>query len=152
MLLVPGLKQLQTNFSYRIWLHEDDPLLAEFDAFERRFGSDELIALLVHDEDGIFDEESVSLLHQLTEAFWKVEEVIRVDSLSNYNWTHAEGDELIVEPILPDEATSDHQLLKARRSIALGHEIIPGYLVSRDGNTAVIYAWLRPAIGGSPRF
>ncbi|MCJ8346745.1 hypothetical protein MJH12_14475, partial [bacterium] len=34
--LMPGLKQLDQDFGYRIWFKEGDPDIERFDAFERR--------------------------------------------------------------------------------------------------------------------
>lgn len=150
--LIPGIRKMQTDFSYRIWFRETDPLLARFDAFERQFGNDEMLAIAIDSPSGIFDVESATLLQNLTEDMWRVAEVIRVDSLSNYNWTHASGDDLIVEPLIPDERALTEAVLAQRKTIALGHEIIPGYLVSKDGTATVIYAQLKPAINGTPDF
>ena len=151
-LLVPGLRYMEADFGYRIWFRSDDPLLSKFDAFERRFGNDEMVAVVVHSPTGIFDRGSVAILHELTEEMWQVPEVIRVESLTNYNWTHADGDELIVEPLLDPDEEMTNSLLQERKRVALEHEIIPGYLVSRDGKTAIIYSMLKPAIGGTPDF
>ena len=43
-----GGSKLKTNFSYRIWFDESNPKLAVFDAFERKFGSDELAVVVMH--------------------------------------------------------------------------------------------------------
>ena len=150
--LIPGLARLKTDFSYRIWFRDTDPLLAKFDAFERRFGNDENVVLLLESPSGIFDKDSAELLQKITEDFWKVPEIIRVESLSNYNWTHSEEDDLMVEPLIPDDEELTEALLAERKKVALEHEVIPGYLVNAEGTIAVIYAQLKPAIGGAPDF
>ena len=150
--LVPGIRYMQADFSYRIWFLPDDPMLERFDAFERRFGNDEMVAVVVHSPSGIFDAESITLVQTITEQMWQVSEVMRVDSLTNYNWTHSEEDELMVEPLVDDELPLTEALLAERRKVALEHEVIPGYLISEDGNTSVIYAQLKPAIGTTPDF
>ena len=101
--------------------------------------------VVVHSPSGIFDVESATLLRELTTRMWQVPEVIRVDSLANFQWVHAKGDEIEVEPLLPDQGPLTPQLLSERRAIALAHETIPDYLVSRDGNTALVYARIKPA-------
>ena len=105
-LLLPGLTKLD-NFGYRIWFAEDDPNIKNFDRFERRFGNDDNAVIVMHSASGVFDYESASTLIDLTEKLWQTEDVIRVDSLANFNWTHAEDDDLIVEPILPDDERLD---------------------------------------------
>ncbi|CAM2069892.1 MMPL family transporter [Sulfidibacter corallicola] len=151
-LMVTGLPRLQSDFSYRMWFRESDPLLKTFDEFERQFGNDETVALALHSESGIFDVESAELLQRLTDDLWQIPEMIRVDSLANYNWVHAEGDDMFVDPFFPDDEPLTAELLKRRRQIALDHEILPGYLISQDGRTALIFGTLKPAIGGTPDF
>ena len=145
-LLLPGLTKLDKDFGYRIWFAEDDPNIKNFDRFERRFGNDDNAVIVMHSASGVFDYESASTLIDLTEKLWQIKDVIRVDSLANFNWTHAEDDDLIVEPILPDDERLDDSFLRERKRIALSHETLPGYLVSPSGNTAIIIATLKPAL------
>ncbi|MCP4216451.1 MAG: MMPL family transporter [bacterium] len=152
ILAIPGLSKMQADFSYRIWFSESDPLLKQYDAFERRFGNDETVAVIVHSPSGIFDKESVELLQSLTADMWLVPEIMRVESLSNYNWTHSEEDDILVEPLLPDDEELTPQLLEERRKVALSHEVLPGYLVSKDGKTAMLYASIKPSFEGSPDY
>ena len=88
-----GMKNLTSNFSYRIWFDPDNPRLVEFDKFERQFGSDELAVAIVHSPSGIFDLDSAQVMNDITADFWKAPEVIRVDSLANFSWVHAFEDE-----------------------------------------------------------
>lgn len=145
-LLVPGLTKLDKDFGYRIWFKAGDPDIVRFDAFERRFGNDDNVVVVMRSPSGIFDKSSASTLIELSERMWKIPDVIRVDSLSNYNWTHAEEDDLMVEPMLPDDLELTPELLKKRKEVSLNDEVLPGYLVSKDGTIALIIATLRPAL------
>ena len=139
-----GIGRSRADFSHKGYFWDNDPYLQQFEAFERRFGNDDTIVVAVHSPSGVFDLDSATLLRQLTDRLWKVPEVIRVDSLANYNWVHASGDDIIVEPLLPEHLTAD--VLQQRRRVALGHEILPGYLVSRDARTALLFARVKPGI------
>lgn len=150
--LAPGIRHLRAEFSYRVWFAEGDPLLADFDAFERRFGNDQSAIVLVHSPSGIFDVESATLLRELTEKMWTAPEVIRVDSLANFNWVHDEDGDLVVEPLIPDLGPLDEETLAERKRVALSHELVPGYLVGTGATTAVIYARLQPKLDGVPDF
>ncbi len=146
--LGPGGEHIRADFTYRVWFADDDPLIVEFDAFERRFGNDESTMVVMHSPSGVFDEDSAKLLVELTDQLWKMPDVVRVDSLANFNWVHADGDDIIVERLLPDDAPLTAELLAERRQVALKHETLPGWLVSEDGNTTVLFATLRPALEG----
>lgn len=149
---VVGLPRLGSDFSYRMWFRETDPLLKAFDEFERQFGNDENVVIAIHSESGVFDMETATLIHSLTEDMWQVKEIIRVDSLSNFNWVHAEEDEMIVEPLIPDLEELTTELLVERAEVAKNHETVPGYLLAPDGKTALVIGVLKPAIGGTPDY
>jgi len=147
-LAVSGIGKLRADFSHRSYFWDDDPHLVRFDAFERRFGNDDSVIIAVHSPSGVFDRDSAQLLDQLTQRMWSVPEVIRVDSLSNYNWVHADGDDIKVEPLLPGDL--DEAELAHRKQIALSHEVIPEYLVGRDAQTALVYGRIKPGIDAPP--
>ena len=147
---LPGMGNLRTNFTYKGYFYPQDPMLLEFDKFERQFGNDDAVVLVVHSPSGMFDVESAELLRNLTEAMWQVPEIIRVDSLANYNWVHADGDELIVEPFLPDEGPLKADVLADRKAIALKHEVLPRYLISDDAKTALIFGTTKPGLEAPP--
>ncbi len=144
--LTPGVKALRAEFSYRVWFAEGDPLLETFDAFERRFGNDQAAIVVMHSPSGIFDVESATALRALTEKLWTAPDVIRVDSLANFNWVHDEDGDLVVEPLIPDLGPLDDEVLAERKKVALEHELVPGYLVGATATTAVIYARLAPKL------
>jgi len=145
-----GLGKMKVNFTHTAFFRSTDPMLQRFDAFERQFGNDDAVIVVVHSPSGIFDAETAALLRKLTDQMWKVPEVIRVDSLTNFQWVHAEGDEIEIEPLLPRDGDLSPQLLEERKQVALKHEVLPDYLVSKDGKTAVVYAKLKPGIDHPP--
>ena len=142
--LSPGVGRVYQNIKYYIWFEPGDQRIELLDEFEQKFGSDLASVVIVHSPSGIFDKESAALLIELTDKMWKVAETVRVESLSNFSWVHAEGDELIVESLIPDDQELTPELLAERKKAALSHEQLPGFLVSKDGKTAAIYGWLRP--------
>ncbi len=148
--LATGLPKIRADFSHRGFFYDDDPLLVAFDAFERRFGNDDAILVAVHSPSGVFDEDTATLLQEMTRKMWLVPEVIRVDSLANYNWVHADGDDLLVEPLIPDDLPLTAELLAERERVAMRHEVIPDYLVSRDGKTALVFGHIKPGIDRPP--
>lgn len=146
--LVPGLTKLEADFSYRIWFRESEPLLKLYDDFQAKFGNDDLVNIIVHSPDGIFDEESIKVVRELTEGLWLVPDVISVDSITNYQWTSAEEDDITIEDFIPEEF--DDQLLLKKKSDALNDKILPDYLINRKGTVTNIYAKIRPYFKGAP--
>ena len=95
-LLISVVRYIQADFSYRAFFSEGNPLRVEIEGFEREFSNDDSIVLLVKSPSGIFDKETSELIVKLTEEMWQVPDVIRVDSLSNYRWVHASGDDIVL--------------------------------------------------------
>jgi hypothetical protein len=145
-----GLPRMTANFTHTAFFNGDDPDLVRFNAFERQFGNDDAVVVAVHSPSGVFDEETANLLRTLTERMWHVAEVIRVDSLANFQWVHAVGDEIEIEPLLPKEGPLSAELLAERKRITLKHELLPGYLVNDDATAALVYARIKPGLDAPP--
>ncbi|MBG08567.1 MAG: hypothetical protein CME68_07400 [Halobacteriovoraceae bacterium] len=147
-----GGKNIKVDFSYRVWFDEKDQNLVQFDAFERKFGNDDNMVIVVDTKNGVFNNKTLKMLRSFTEQMWLVKQVIRVESLTNYQWTHSKGDDIIVEDFIPEEDTFEKKFLKEREKIALQDEVIPGFLVTKDLNTALIYARIKPVFGKGPNY
>ncbi|MCF8059887.1 MAG: MMPL family transporter [Bacteriovoracaceae bacterium] len=152
-ILAPGLRHFQEKYDVRIWFRETDPLIKTLNSFERQFGNDESVVVVLHAPEGVFSPSPSTALREITEEMWKIPEVIRVESLSNYNYSYAIEDEIIVEPFFPEigeELTAKYLL--ERREIALKHKVMPNYLISEDGKAAMIFARLIPTLDDSPDY
>ncbi len=147
----PGLKKLKPNTHQRIWVEPGHEILNNLDEFETKFGSDVASIVVIHSPSGIFDKDSAKLVVDVTERMWKVAETMRVESLSNFQWVHADGEELIVEDLIPDDRDLTDDLLAQRKKAALEHEQLPGFLISPDGKTTLVFGWLEPERGGEVR-
>ncbi len=146
--LAAGLPHLRADFTHTGFFWEKDPHLVRFEAFERRFGNDDQILLAVESPSGIFDVDSAKLIRELTDKMWQVPDVIRVESLANFNWVHAKDDDIIIEPLFPAELTPE--VLAQRKAVTLAHETLPGYLVDKSATVTVIMGRIKPGIEYTP--
>lgn len=151
--LAPGLRNFAEKYDVRIWFRTTDPLIKTLNSFERQFGNDESVVVVMYAEKGIFHPKAATALREITEEMWKIPEVIRVESLSNYNYTYAEGDDIIVEPFFYEIGEEmDSEYLTKKREQALSHKVMPNYLISEDGKSAMVFARLTPTLEGSPNY
>ena len=123
------MTQLHADFTHKGFFWADDPKLLRLDAFERRFGNDDMVVLAVQSPSGIFDLETAALVQELTRKMWQVPEVIRVESIANFNWVHSQDDDIVIEPLLPEALTPE--ILAQRKQVALSHETLPNYLIDQ---------------------
>jgi predicted RND superfamily exporter protein len=139
----PFIFKMQFDFSAQAWLSDDDEHIETLNEFERYFGSDERVMFLLELQEGeLFDKDVVQTISEVTERAWQIPEVIRVESLTNFNWSYAEGDDLITEPFIPSNALQNQLFLAKREEDAFKHRVMPGVYFSKDGRSAIIYARL----------
>ncbi|MEO0813770.1 MAG: MMPL family transporter, partial [Myxococcota bacterium] len=141
-----GASSIKANFTHTAFFWESDPLLQRFNQFERQFGNDDTVIVVVQSPSGIFDVESAELMRTMTEQMWLIPDVIQVESIANFSWVHAEEDDIVVEPLLPDVGPLEPGILAERKKVALEHELLPDYLVNKDGTIGLIYGRLKPGI------
>ena len=99
-----GLQFISYSGDYRQFFSDENPDLKAHDLLERTYVAADTIMFVVRPHDGttIFTEENLKAVYDLTEASWLLPYVIRVDSLSTYQHTSAEEDDLLVESLIDD--------------------------------------------------
>lgn len=140
-----GARLLSTDFTYRAFFGPDDPLRVQVERFEETFGNDDSAVLLIHAPDGLLDADSAEIILEATRRMWLVPDVSRVDSLSNYRWVRAEGDDISVDAMIPDEGFGDDAIRSERSAAIMSDRLIPDYLLSPDGKTTMVVGFVRNA-------
>lgn len=139
---VPMLTSLQQDYSVRMWFRTTDPNLQVLDHFEKEFGNDQVILLGVKTQEGIFKKDNIELIRQLEEKLWKVTDVLRVDSLTNYNFVQVDGDDIKVGPFIDKDHPLDQQYLEQKKAQALGHKSILNRFIDKEGKISFLHAQL----------
>ena len=146
--LSAGLVNIETDFGVKNWFRSDDPLIIKLEQFEKQFGSDESAVFAIHNPKGVFNPETIQIIKEVTEKMWLVPEVIRVDSLSNFHFAKSTMDDIEIEALFPEGAQLDSRFLVERKKIALSHKVIPGFLVNKAANIALVFARMKPTFKG----
>lgn len=139
LLLASGMTRLEVSSDFRVYFSEDNPQLKTFDALEAQFSKmDNLWIYLESNEDAFFSVDGLTIIEQLTEEAWTLPNVIRVSSLTNYQHTEVEGDELWVNFLVEDAATLSSARLHKIQSLARSEPALKNNVVSDSGNAALI--------------
>ena len=132
-----GLRFIAVTNDFRIMFGEDNPQFIAFKALENTFSTSNTAFIAIAPREGsVFTREALGAVEELTEAAWKAPHSSRVDSLTNYTHSRAEGDDLIVEPLVEDARSLTNTDLARIRKTALESADLPGRLVSREGHVA----------------
>lgn len=137
-----GVKNIGFSTNYRIFFSDENPQLTAFDALEKTYSkTDNVIFVLKNPQGTVFDPETLAAVREITEKAWLMPYVSRVDSLSNYQHTYAEGDDLIVTDLVENDPTTyTPQELENIRDIAINEPLLKNRLVNARGDTTGIAA------------
>ena len=103
-----GAKKLGFNDEYRVFFGPDNPQLLAFDAVEAIYTKNDNIFFVIEPPgDDAFDTESLEVVERLTDDAWKIPFSIRVDSVSNFQHSWADGDDVIVEDLIQGASALD---------------------------------------------
>ena len=132
-----GLPKLRFSNNYRVYFSADNPELAAFEELQATYSKSDNILFVVRPASGeVFDRDSLALLERLTEEAWLLPYASRVDSVTNFQHSWADGDDLTVEDLIRDAAGLPEETLVERRRIALAEPLLVGILLSPDASTA----------------
>ena len=128
----------------RVFFAPDNPQLQAFDQMEAVYAKSDNVAFLIVPENGdIFTKENLALIHDLTERAWQIPYASRVDSLSNYQHSFANGDELVVGDLVPDPSVLDQPALEQLRTLSLNEPLLVKRLISTQGHVSLINVTLQ---------
>ncbi len=139
ILLAYGAKNIYFSSDYRAFFGPDNPQLAAQDELEHTYSKVDTVSIVLKPDNGdIYNKKFLSLVYELTEKSWQVPHAIRVDSLSNFQHTRAEEDDMIVEDLVPDPVDLDQKQLDLIRTVSMTEPALLNRLVSKDGKTTQI--------------
>jgi len=132
-----GAQYLTFTNDYRVFFGEDNPQLLAFENLQNTYSrNDNAMFVLVPDDGDVFTRKTLSAIAWLTERAWETPYSTRVESLTNYQHTSAEEDDLIVEDLAYPIDSLDAAALARIRQIALNEPVLINRLVSPAAHVA----------------
>lgn len=129
-----GMGNLEFSTNYRVFFSKANPELRAFEDLQNTYTKNDNFLFVLEPADGnAFTPRNLSAVEALTEAAWKIPYAIRVDSVSNFQHSHADGDDLTVEDLVTDAAHRSPGYLAQRRDVALAEPLLRDQLVTPDG-------------------
>ena len=146
-----GVSQLKFNVDYRVFFAKDNPQLAAFNHIQDNFSASEKLLLVYTPSSGdVFTPLALQAVQAATRELWKTPYSTRVDSISNFQRTSAQGDELLVDDLIPDDLELNQHNLAAIKTYTLNEPILVNRLISADSDvTGLLVTINKP--GNSPR-
>jgi predicted RND superfamily exporter protein len=136
--------RLAFDTNYRIWFEEDDAYLKSYDAFLKEFGNDDMFVVAFKDDAGLFNPKAIGAIGRLTERFWQISGVIRVDSLTNAQSLRGEPDGIAINELFPKDQPLTADAIARSEKYVESDRMIRGLLISHDKKLAVIRGKFAP--------
>ena len=146
LIAASGGRFLAMNPDARVFFSEDNPHLLALEQLENTYSKVENLLFVLVPKDGeVFTRDTLEGIEWLTEESWQTPYSTRVDSISNYQNTRSEMDDLIVENLISNASEFSDSKLAQIRETALDLPALAGRLVSRRGHvTAVEILVIKP--------
>lgn len=134
-----GVQNLGFTTSYRVFFAEGNPQMKAFDDMQDTYSkSDNILFMAVPKSGNVYNQQTMQLVQELTDEAWQLPYSTRVDSLSNYQNTVAEEDDLIVEDLIEDASALDQPKLDYIKQVASVEPLLVHRLVSPEGHVTAV--------------
>ena len=147
-----GTRFLTFSKDMRVFFSEKNPQRKALEALENTYTNKETVFFAIAPKNGtVFTRETLAAVEELTEASWKITYSSRVDSITNFQHTRAESDDLIVEDLVQDAENLSDADLERIKKIALSEPLLVNRQVSPSGHvTGVSVNVLMPGESAEP--
>ncbi|MGC0121308.1 efflux RND transporter permease subunit [Pseudoalteromonas piscicida] len=134
-----GAKGLTFSNDYRAFFSASNPELLAFEAFQDKYTKNDNILIVVHQKAGNgLSKQHAMVVEQLTEAAWQTPYASRVDSVTNFQHSYAEGDELIVADLMKNVQSLSEEDILQKAEIAQQEPLLKQRLIANNGKTTGI--------------
>ncbi|MES9924705.1 MAG: MMPL family transporter [Candidatus Thiodiazotropha endolucinida] len=136
LLMGSGIQHLAFSNDYRMFFSEENPQLKAFEQLQNTYTKNDNVLFVIAPKDGkVFTRETLSAVAELTKESWQIPYSLRVDSITNFQHTHAEGDDLIVEDLVLDPQSLSDEDLAEKQRIATSDPLLVNRLISPSAHT-----------------
>ena len=134
-----GGRLLKFSTDYRVFFSDENPQLTAFEELQDTYTkNDNLLMVLAPASGDVFTPRVFAAIVDVTERAWQIPYSLRVDSLSNYQHTYAEGDTLTVIDLIEEPATKTPDQIDRIRTIALNEPLLVRRLISPQGHVTAV--------------
>ena len=135
--LATGAKSLEFKSDYRVYFSADNPQLIAFEAIQNTYSKSDNILFVIQPVDGqVFTPNTLQAVADLTEKAWQIPYSSRVDSITNFQHTVAEEDDLIVSSLVEDAINLTKDDLDRVKRIAISEPLLVNRLISKTGHVS----------------
>lgn len=131
MAAASGARFLGFSTDYRAFFSKGNPQLEAFERIQNTYTKEDNLMIALEPKNGkVFSREFLAVVEEVTKAAWQTPYSIRVDSITNFQYTWADGDDLIVEDLIEDAFNLSGTDLEKKKKIALNEPLLIHRLIN----------------------
>ena len=138
--MTAGLFRIEVAYDIRFFFSDRNPQLEALEKLENTYSREGSLFFVIAPKDGtVFTRSTLAAIEELTEKAWQFPNSARVDSITNFQHTRSEGDELIVGDLVRNAMRLSDDELAFVKKTALSEPLLLNRLVSPDGSVTGVY-------------
>ena len=143
-LLIPilagiGFSNLKFITDSKVFFKKDNPQLVAYEKLENLYTDDDNILITIAPKSGVvFTKENLAAIQELTKSSWQTPSSVRVDAVTNFQYTRADGDDLYVSNLVEEAENLTKEEIAKIKEIALKEPLLINRLINKDASVTGI--------------
>ena len=136
--------KMEFDGDYHVFFSESNPELEAFDALQDKYTKDDNVIIVLAPKNGdVFTRENLIAIEELTAEAWNTPYSSRVDAVTNFQYTSAEGDDLYVDDLSYESANKTDDEIQEIRRRALQEPLLVHRIINEKGTVTAVNVTLR---------
>ncbi len=135
---------MEFDGDYHVFFSKSNPELEAFDALQEKYTKDDNVILVLSPSNGnVFTKKNLTAIEELTTEAWNTPYSSRVDALTNFQHTSADGDDLYVDDLSYESSLkTDAEVLEIKEK-ALKEPLLVNRILNEEGSVTAINITVR---------
>ncbi|WP_064965716.1 efflux RND transporter permease subunit [Tenacibaculum ovolyticum] len=142
LILVMGLAsqgKMEFDGDYHVFFSKSNPELEAFDALQEKYTKDDNVVIVLSPSNrNVFTKENLTAIEELTKSSWNTPYSSRVDALTNFQHTRAEGDDLFVEDLSYESSLKSAEEIAEIKKRALKEPLLVNRILNTTGSVTAV--------------
>ena len=131
--------KMEFDGDYHVFFNDSNPELEAFDALQEKYTKLDNVILALSPANGdVFTKENLMAIEELTAESWNTPYSSRVDAITNFQHTRAEGDDLFVEDLSYESHLKTDAEIAEVKVRALKEPLLVNRLINEKGSVSAI--------------
>ncbi|WP_353777258.1 efflux RND transporter permease subunit [Winogradskyella sp. 3972H.M.0a.05] len=135
---------MEFDGDYHVFFSKSNPELEAFDALQEKYTKDDNVILVLSPSNGnVFTKDNLVAIEELTAEAWNTPYSSRVDAITNFQHTRAEGDDLYVDDLSYESSLKTEEEITEIKDIALKEPLLVNRIINEKGSVTAVNITVR---------